>query len=325
MNDNRLENGKVAVTGSLAFDLIMEFPGFFKDHILPEKLHIINISFLVGELKKQRGGCAANIAYTLALLGQKPRVVAAAGKDFADYEAWLRGHGVDTAGIRIFDEATTASCFITTDKADNQITGFYPGAMNLAREISLKQSIESECRWVIVAPDNPEAMLRHCREAKEHGMKLLFDPSFQVTAMDGERLLEGTRGAHGLILNDYEFAVFQEKTGRNLQELLRDDVELVVVTLGEKGSEMHTRDGATYHVPAAQVQNVVDPTGAGDAFRGGFLAGLLQGLALDVCGRMGSVAAAYAIEQHGTQNHAYTPDEFKQRYEDNFNARLQHV
>jgi adenosine kinase len=316
---------KIAVTGSLAFDLIMDFPGYFKDHILPEKLHVINISFLVGDLKKQRGGCAANIAYTLALLGQKPRVVAAAGNDFSEYEQWLRHRGVDTAGIRLFDDISTASCYITTDRADNQITGFYPGAMRRAGEISLQHSIEKDCRWVIVAPDDPDAMLRHCREAKQAGIKLVFDPSFQVTAMDGEKLLEGARGAYGLILNDYEFAVFQEKTGRNRQELLAEDVELIVVTYGEKGSEIHPRGGERTKVPAAKVEKVADPTGAGDAYRGGFMAGLLLGFDLDACGRMGSIASAYAIENYGTQNHGYTREEFQARYEENFGARLQYA
>lgn len=315
-------SGKIAVTGSLAYDLIMEFPGYFKDHILPDKLHVINISFLVGELKKQRGGCAANIAYTLALLGQKPRIVAAAGNDFADYEVWLRARGVDTAGIRVFPEQTTASCYITTDQSDSQITGFYPGAMRMAGHISLHQSMDRECRWALIAPDDPDAMLRHCAEAKAHGLRLILDLSWQVTAMDGERLVQAAHGAYALILNDYEFAVFQEKTGRNRQQLLTDDVELLVITLGEKGSEIYTRDGQIKKIPPARVTEVTDATGAGDGYRGGFAAGLLQGLDLDVCGRMGSIAAAYVVENYGTQNHAYTLDEFKLRYAENFGARL---
>lgn len=324
-NETRLQNGKVAVTGSLAFDLIMDFPGNFKDHILPDKLHVINISFLVGELKRQRGGCAANIAYTLALLGQHARIVAAAGRDFADYDMWLRSHGVDTAGIRVFEDHPTASCHITTDRADNQITGFHPGAMAQAHQISLSESVDQQFAYAIVSPDDPGAMIRHCQEARAQGLRFIFDPSFQVTAMDGERLMEGARGAFALVLNDYEFAVFLDKTGRTQETLLANDVEMVIVTYGERGSEIYTRQGETVKVPAAKPTAVVDPTGAGDAYRGGFIAGLLQGLPLDVCGRMGSVASAYAIEQLGTQNHTYTLEEFEQRYAENFGNRLQPV
>lgn len=322
MNKNAIPNGKVAVTGSVAFDLIMDYPGYFKDHILLDKVHVIDISFLVADLKQQRGGCAANIAYTLALLGYKPRIVAAVGKGFEEYEQYLRTQGIDTGGIRVFPEYPTASCYITTDRADNKITGFHPGAMRMASQISLSASVQPDCAWVIVAPDDPDAMLRHCAEARQRGFRLLYDPSFQVTAMDGEGLMRCARGAYALVLNDYEFAVFQEKTGRSREQLLADDVELLIVTFGEKGSEIYARDGAIHNIPAAKVKEVVDPTGAGDAYRGGFVAGLMQGAPLDLCGRMGSVAAAYAVENYGTQGHVYTRDEFNQRYAENFGASL---
>ncbi|HEY4000478.1 MAG TPA: carbohydrate kinase family protein [Candidatus Xenobia bacterium] len=322
MENSQQRSASIAVTGSLAYDLIMDYHGYFKDHILPDKLHVINLSFLVGELKKQRGGCAANIAYTLALLGHTPRIVAAAGNDFGEYEQWLRARHVDTSGIHIFPELTTATCYITTDQAHNQITGFYPGAMSKAREISLHQSIERDCRWVVVAPDDPPAMLRHCAEAKKHGLRLVLDLSWQVTAMDGPGLREAAHGAHALIFNDYEFGVFQEKTGRHAKQLLADDIEMLVVTMGSDGSEISTRDGVIQRAPAAQVSNVVDATGAGDAYRGGFMAGLLQNQDLSVCGRMGSVAAAYCIENYGTQNHAYTREQFERRYQENFGAIL---
>jgi len=312
--------GEIVVTGSLAYDLIMDFPGNFKDHILPDKMHVINLSFLVGELKKQRGGCAANIAYTLSLLGISPRIVAAAGADFAEYREWLRERGIEVDGIHLFEGEVTASCYITTDRADNQITGFHPGAMKRAAEISLKDNA-GKGKMVIVSPDDPAAMLRHCREAREAGLDLVFDPSFQVIALDGEQLMEGARGARVLILNDYEFAVFQEKTGKSRDELLRD-VQMIVVTLGEKGSEIWTSAEQPVRVPAARPVEVRDPTGAGDAYRGGFLAGLTRGLPLDVCGRMGALAAVYCIEQYGTSNHAYTRDEFAARFEENFGASL---
>ncbi|MEW6277540.1 MAG: carbohydrate kinase family protein [Candidatus Eremiobacterota bacterium] len=309
--------GRIVVTGSLAFDNIMNFPGYFKDHILPEKVHIINISFLVSELKKQRGGCAANIAYTLALLGERPRIVAAAGRDFQEYADYLQAQGVDVGGVRIFQDEVTASCFITTDQADNQITGFYPGAMGRAGEISLKQSAGPSPAVCIVAPDAPAAMVRHCREAREAGIPLIFDPSFQVTNMDGESLYGAARGARAIMLNDYEYAVFREKTGKSQEDLL-DDVDFIVVTYGEQGSEVFRKGHPSVKIPAARCSNAVDPTGAGDAYRGGFVAGLTRGHDLDVCGRMGSVAAVYAVENYGTQNHRYTPEDFFRRYAENF-------
>lgn len=310
-------HGRILVAGSLAFDNIMNFAGYFKDHILPDKLHIINISFLVKELKKQRGGCAANIAYTMALLGERPRIVASAGKDFGEYADWLNTQGIDTAGIRIFSDEVTASCFITTDQADNQITGFYPGAMNRAGELSLKAEAGTDPRLCIVAPDAPAAMIRHCKEAKQARIPLLFDPSFQVTNMEGPVLWEAARGAKAVMLNDYEFAVFQEKTGQSKEKIL-DEVEMIVVTYGEKGSEIFRKGQDPVPVPAAQVRQVVDPTGAGDAYRGGFMAGLVQGFDLGVCGRMGSVAAVFAVEHYGTQNHLYEREAFFRRYEENF-------
>ena len=310
-------DGQVIVTGSLAFDQIMVFPGNFKDHILPDKLHIINISFLVSEVRQQRGGCAGNIAYTLALLGEEPRIVATAGIDFTDYDAWLREHGVDTSQIRVVDGLKTASCHITTDQADNQITGFYVGAMGHAAELSLQASLGDRPALAIVAPDDPAAMVRHCREAREAGIPFIFDPSFQVTAMDGAALAEAAQGAAIMMVNDYEYAVFAEKTAKN-GDALFDLIDLVVVTLGGEGSKILFRDGREIRIPAAGVSDVVDPTGAGDAFRAGFSAGLMHGFDLEACGRMGSVTAAYAVECKGTQAHAFTREEFAERYRDNF-------
>lgn len=318
--DRNTPEGRILVAGSLAFDFIMDFPGKFQDHILPDKLHIINLSFLVDRMRKQRGGCAGNIAYTLALLGERPRVVAAAGNDFGAYREWLESQGVDTSGIHVHADEMTATCMITTDKSNNQITGFYKGAMTRAREISLKASVAPATQLAIVAPDDPDAMLRHSREAREAGVPVLYDPSFQVIALDGPQLMEGADGAKALILNDYEFAVFQEKTGMSLEEHL-ERIELVVVTLGEQGSRIHARDGRVVEVKAAKVKEVVDPTGAGDAYRAGFVFGLVRGEDLESCGRRGSVAAAWAIENYGTQNFHYTVDEFARRYEENYGVK----
>jgi len=307
---------QVVVTGSLAFDQIMVFPGYFKDHVLPEKTHMINISFLVSEMRKQRGGCSGNIAYTLAMLGEDPRVVATAGSDFADYHQWLVEKGVDVGGIREFDDEITASCFITTDQADNQITGFFPGAMSRARDLSLAELAGERAAVAIVAPDDPEAMSRHCREAREMGLSFVFDPSFQVTAMDGPALAEATEGALALVVNDYEYAVFQEKTGIGDDEIF-DHVEMAAVTLGAEGSRI-LLPNEEIRIPPARVEKAVDPTGGGDAYRGGLVAGLMKGYELEVCGRMGSVAAAYAVEKYGTQQHGYSYDEFRARYRENF-------
>ncbi len=310
------QGGQVIVTGSLAYDQIMTFPGHFKDHILPDKLHMINISFLVSEMRKQRGGCAGNIAYNLALLGKPARIIATAGRDFADYLASLQQLGVDVDAIRLCEELT-ASCFITTDQANNQITGFFIGAMAHAKELSLKELCGVHPAFAIVAPDDPQAMVRHSREAREIGLPFIFDPSFQVTAMDGAALTAAALGAKVLMTNDYEHSVFEKKTGK-VGRAIFDLVAVVVVTLGEKGSKILCADGSEIAVPAAAVERVVDPTGAGDAYRSGFCAGLLHGLDLGVCARLGTVAAAYAIEHLGTQRHTFTLDEFKARYQQNF-------
>jgi adenosine kinase len=230
--------------------------------------------------------------------------------------------GVDVSGIRVFEDEVTPSCHITTDKADNQITGFHMGAMSRATELQIGEFLQPDVRYCIVSPDEPTAMLNHCAAAKAAGHKVLFDPSFQVTAMGGSDLLKGTSGSYALVLNDYEFAVFCEKTGLNQESLLAEHVEMLIVTLGDKGSLIHTRGGESYTIPTARPESVVDPTGAGDAYRGGLLAGLLRGLDLETCGRMGSVASAYAIEKHGTQQHSYTQEEFAARYADNFGATL---
>jgi len=309
---------KVLVAGSLAFDQIMDFPGHFKDHILPEKIHMISISFLVEDFRKQRGGCSGNIAYTLALLGERPSLLAAAGKDFGEYRQWLVDQGIGVDAVAQVEDEVTATCFITTDKADNQITGFYVGAMKHARDLSLAETAaDLSPEFAVVAPDDPEAMVRHCREAREAGVPVIFDPSFQVIAMDGDTLREAAQGAKMVIVNDYEFAVFQEKTGLDLEGLL-ELAEHWVVTYGEEGSEVHLPGGDKVEIPAAKAKEVVDPTGAGDAYRGGFVAGLLRGADLAECGRMGSVAAVYAVESYGTQTHGYTVEEFWRRYDENF-------
>jgi len=304
---------QVLVTGSLAFDQIMVFSGNFQDHILPDKMHVINISFLVSELRKQRGGCAGNIAYTLALLGQRPRIIAAAGYDFGAYRSFLEGHAVDVSAIEILEDVATASCHITTDQNDNQITGFFVGAMAHAGELSLRARAGTHAALAVIAPDDPQAMMRHSREARAEDLPFLFDPSFQVTAMDGAHLRAAAEGAAFLMVNDYELAVFQKKTETDETSIF-DLVERVVVTLGSEGSRILTPGAPPIEVPPAPIAGMVDPTGAGDAYRSGFVTGLMRAQPLAVCGRLGSVAAAFAVEQHGTQNHHFTRAAFSERY-----------
>lgn len=307
---------RVLVTGSLAYDYILTFPGRFQEHILPDKLHMINVSFLVDRVTKQRGGCAGNVAYTLALLGERPRLLAAAGHDFEPYAEWLREHGICLDYVRTFPHEMTATCFITTDQSHNQFTGFYVGAMQHAGELSLKEACGG-CEVVIVSPDDPEAMKRHCAEAKQAGAKYVYDPSFQVIAMDGEFLWEGARGAHALILNDYEFSVFQDKTGKSVEDL-HTEIETLVITLGEQGSRILRRGQEELTIAPVRTEAAIDPTGCGDAYRGGFLAGLVNGCSLTECGQLGSVAAVFVVERYGTQTHHYTRAEFAQRYQANY-------
>lgn len=310
---NISQKSKVLVTGSLAFDYIMTYPGKFQDHILPDKLHMINLSFLVDRVTKQRGGCSGNVSYTLALLGERPSILAAAGNDFEGYNAWLQEQGIVTEHVKIFPDEMTATCFITTDQSHNQITGFYVGAMKHAGELSLKAAC-GDAEVVIVSPDDPEAMKRHCAEAKASGIKYVYDPSFQVIAMDGDFLWDGARGASALILNDYEFSVFLEKTGKTVEEL-HTEVETLVVTLGEKGSRIMKRGEPELLIAPIPTEAAVDPTGCGDAYRGGFLAGMVNGCNLQECGQLGSVASVYVVESYGPQSHRYTQAEFVQRYQ----------
>lgn len=308
----------ILVTGSLAYDRIMDFPGHFSDHILPEKIHVLNVSFTVNSLTEKFGGTAGNIAYALSLLGEKPIILATIGRDYHRYFEWLTKNNIACDNITIIEEELTGSAYITTDQADNQITGFFVGAMSHAAELSLRESLGERPAICIVAPDDPGAMMRHCKEAREAGVPFIFDPSFQVTAMDGETLTAGSRGALAVMVNDYEFAVFEEKTGKK-GDAVFDLVDMAVVTLGGKGSKILLK-GAELGIPPAKVDKFVDPTGAGDAYRAGFATGLMRGFELEVCGRLGSVTSAFAVEHNGTQQHRYSKEDFVERYEANFGS-----
>jgi len=302
----------VVATGSVAFDYILTFSGRFGEHVLRDHAHILNLSFLVDTLEKRRGGVAANYAYNLALLGCPSAVLATAGEDARDYRAWLESLGVDCRGLRILDSTTTATGFTTTDLDHNQITAYYGGAMAHAAMLGLSDTV-ADPEAVIVGPNDPAAMFRLVGECRDRGIRWIFDPAHQLPHMSPDDLFEGSRGAWILIGNDYETQLVQDRTGRDIRGLL-EWCEIVVTTRGRHGSSVSTRDG-TVDVVASTPRMEVDPTGAGDAYRAGLVAGLLRGLDVERAARVASVAASYVIEQTGTVEHTYSLDDFATRYE----------
>jgi len=304
----------IIVTGSIAYDYLMSFPGSFTEHILPEHLERISLSFLVDTMDKRRGGCAPNIAYTLALLGERPRLMATAGQDFADYRQWLDGAGIDTSLVRQVPDTFTASFFCNSDKDGNQIASFYTGAMAHAAELSFRGA--GACDLAIISPNDPAAMVQYGRECRELGIRYIYDPGQQVARMGGDELMDGVVGASIVICNDYEYAILREKTGLDVAAMLAT-AEAVVITKGERGASIHLRD-RVIDVPAVTPREIADPTGVGDAFRGGFMKGLALGADYQTCGRMGSVAATYALEYMGGSTHHYTWVEFTARYASHF-------
>ena len=301
--------GRIAVTGSVAFDTIMVFPGRFGDHILADKAHLINVSFLVTSLEQRRGGTAANIAYTLALLGERPLLAAAVGNDFAEFGGTLARAGVDTSAALGCDDVATASCFITTDMDDNQITAFFPGAM--ARAAAIDLSVLEDVDDVVVAPDDPAAMAAHIAQAAAIGSRLTFAPAQQIPSLSDETLTAGLDAAWLIVGNDYELELIRSRTGRSVADLARRST--VAVTRGAQGSEIH-RDADVVTVAAVEAREVVDPTGAGDAYIAGLLAGLRRDLDLADAGRAASLCATYAVEHQGTQGHHVSASEFAVRW-----------
>ncbi len=293
----------------------MCFPGSFSEHILHEHTERLSLSFLVDQMERRQGGCAPNIAYTLALLGERPRVMGAAGRDFDEYREWLESIGVDTSLIYVNPHKFTASFFCNTDRHNNQIASFYSGAMADARNLSFYE-LDFKPDLVIISPNDPIAMQRYAAECRELDITFIYDPGQQVARSSGEELKEGLRGAQMLICNDYEFQIIRQKTQLGVQELL-EEVELLVITRGAAGSQIITRH-EVIDIPAVPEKHIADPTGVGDAFRAGFLKGLAVGAPLDVCGKLGSVAATYALEHVGGQGHYFKWEDFKQRYEAHF-------
>ena len=309
------------LTGSVAFDYLMTFPGYFKDHILPDKLESISLSFLVDSMVRLRGGIAPNIAYTLALLGEHPRLWASVGEDFEEYRQWLESKGVDTSGVRVNPGEFTASFFVNTDRANSQIASFYPGAMAHAAELSLHELEEALPDLVMISPNDPLAMARYAKECLEMGIPYVYDPSQQIVRMTGQELFDGIHGAMALFVNDYEAALVEKMTGLKPEHILKGNTQgeraFVVVTRGEQGAMVYSRAGVI-SVPVVPPVAIVDPTGVGDAFRGGFLTGYAHDLDFTTCAQMGALAATCCLEQRGPQGHAFTLEGFIARFRQHF-------
>ncbi|HXF60096.1 MAG TPA: carbohydrate kinase family protein [Caldilineaceae bacterium] len=304
------------ITGSVAYDYLMRFPGRFRDQILPDQLDKLSVSFLADSMRRARGGVAANIAYTMRLLGGAPVILATVGEDFGDYRRWLEAEGLSTEQIIEIADELTATFFVSTDIEQNQIANFYAGAMGHARHHTLASRNLTGASMVVISPNDPLAMLTYAQECKEHGIPFAYDPSQQIARLSGEELRRSIPGAAYLLCNEYELAMVQNKTGWSLEELRRQ-VETLVLTLGKDGSLIFHReetDEQEIPVPAATLARLEDPTGAGDAYRGGFFAARMAGLPLAVAGRVGALCSAYALEHMGTTTHRFTVDEFIQRY-----------
>jgi adenosine kinase len=298
------------VAGSLALDRIMNFPGKFADHILPDKIHILNVCFLVDGMSEYFGGTAGNIAYNLALLGEKPLILGCAGKDFAPYAARLTSLGLSLSGIRRVEDQFTAGAYITTDESDNQITGFNPGAMRERCGYQFPATPGGKV-MAIISPGNVQDMVELPATFKQAGIPYIFDPGQQITALTGEQMTGAITGSYALCSNDYELEMVMKATGLSRAELLKRTGALVT-TLGDQGSVIAQGDTET-RVPAVKVQKALDPTGAGDAFRAGLLKGLCLGQSLVQAAALGSVCASYCVEKKGTQEHSFSLDEFNSR------------
>jgi adenosine kinase len=310
---------RIVVAGSVAFDHIMSIPQRFADYIMPDKIHILNISFDVDRLRKSFGGNGANIAYGLGMFKQNPLLVASVGKDFGDYGQWLTSHGVDIGGIKHFKDVLTASGFVVTDKDDNQIWSFYRGAMEKDRQNKLIKLVGKEDLLFMTSADYL-AMEKHIDEAARIGCRYIFDPVFQIPLIAPTKLRKGIKIAEVIMGNDYEIELLFRRAKVNLKDVVAQD-KIVVTTLGAKGSVITTKE-KTYNIPPAKPKNTSDPTGAGDAYRAGFMAAYIQELPFSVCGRLGSVVAAYAVETLGCQEYQFSLKDVKNRYQINFGDSL---
>ncbi|MBT3362194.1 MAG: carbohydrate kinase family protein [Chloroflexi bacterium] len=300
----------ILVSGSMAYDRIMDFPGSFADHILPDKIHTLNVSFTVNGLRENFGGTAGNIAYALALLGQSPTIVATIGCDNARYFDWLKQNIIDLSGITVVDDEFTAGAYITTDQSDNQITGFNPGAMKCRTFYDVDQ-VDVKNTIAIVAPGNIDDMAAYPQIYREKGIRFIFDPGQSLPMWEGEALAEAIEGAEILITNDYELDLVMKMTELSVDDLLKK-VKIVISTRGEEGSRIYS-DGNQVEVNSIKAKQVNDPTGAGDAYRAGLIKGLIEGKDIEQCAIMGSACASFAVENYGTQEYSFTIEEFEQR------------
>jgi adenosine kinase len=303
------------ICGSFAYDTIMVFPDQFKNHILPDKVHMLNVAFLVPDLRREFGGCAGNIAYNLKLLGDEPVPMGTVGSDFTSYATWMDKHDISRRHVHVKKDSYTAQAFITTDMDDNQITAFHPGAMNLAHETHISEA--KDISLGIVAPDGRDGMIEHAQQLFEAGIPFIFDPGQGLPMFDGNDLLNFAKQATYIALNDYEAQLFQDRTGLSPHELA-EQVEALIITRGSEGSHIYT-DGKRLDIPCAKAEKLADPTGCGDAYRAGLMHGIMHGKDWETTGRIASLLGAIKIEQHGTQNHSFTAEEFATRYKQNFN------
>jgi len=312
---------KIGVAGSVGLDHLMTFSGKFTDSFVAGSLEKVSLSFLVDSLDVRRGGCAANICYGMGVLGLNPVLIAAVGKDWADYEAWLSRHGVDTSHALVSTTLYTAHFMVTTDDDLNQIASFFPGAMSEARNIELAPIMEKTGRFdmVVISPDDPQAMLHHSEVCRKEGIPFAADPSQQMARMSGEEIKLLIDGASYLFLNEYELALAMQKTGWSDREIL-EHVKIRVVTLGSKGAKVESAAGEFVQVGVPQEKSKTDPTGVGDSFRSGFIAGLAWGLSHERCAQVGSLIATYVIETMGTQEYRFSSAEFLARFEAAYGA-----
>lgn len=301
---------RTLICGSLAFDTIMVFQDQFKHHILPDKIHMLNVAFLVPEMRREFGGTAGNIAYNLKMLGGEPLIMATVGDDFASYSRWLETNRISQSHVTPVSGTYTAQAFITTDLDDNQITAFHPGAMNHSHHNSVRDA--KDIALAIIAPDGRDGMFQHARECHEAGIPFMFDPGQGLPMFNGEELMHFIEMADYLAVNDYESQLLQEKTGQTTENLAAK-VKALIVTSGAQGSAIYA-DGQRFDIPCVKAETVVDPTGCGDAYRAGLLYGIAQGWDWITCGRLASVMGSIKIASRGGQNHKLTEDEIKEIY-----------
>lgn len=303
----------IVVTGSIAYDYLMRFPGSFQEHIVSDALDQVSLSFLVEDMTKHWGGIAANIAFNMAKLGARPILMGTAGRDFGDYERWLQAVGVDTRAVRTHEDVFTASFFCNTDVENNQIASFYSGAMAKSQGYTLAEALgETNPDLVLISPNDPIAMTELTNECRERDLSFVYDPSQQIARMDGDTIAHDMQGAYLMVINQYESNMVMKKTGMSLDDM-REAIDLLVITHGREGSEIYA-NGDISKVPAFAPETIVDPTGAGDAYRAGFVVGLSKELPLELCGAVGALCATYVLEHNGPQNRNYDAASFVERF-----------